>query len=292
MITKFGHEIKDDGNHPLDQAQLNWTVRKEKLYYPDTTGEHREAGSYGVIRNDTDQLLGIVKDQYTPMQNEDTFSVLNPFLESGAITLDSAGCAKGGKKIWFLAKINMDSAEVTPGDRIDPYLMLFNGHDGYTKVQFGFCPIRILCENMLAAFSSRYSDKIIKVLHSAQVMKKTLDIRSTIDLVGNTFKENLEAYKYLASKQIDSEALTDYVQAVLPNRSNEGISKNQAKVIELFEYGRNSDLPNRDTYWGAYNAVNEFLMHERGRSNEARAENILFARTNQVALEWAMKKAA
>ncbi len=48
-------------------------------------------------------------------------------------------------------------------------------------------------------------------------------------------------------------------------------------IVENFEAGQGSDLPDaRGTYWSAYNAVTEYLSHERGRSADSRLNALWF----------------
>lgn len=67
------------------------------------------------------------------------------------------------------------------------------------------------------------------------------------------------------------------------------------KVSELFEVGRGAELRGvRGTWWGAYNAVNEFLAHERGNDDARRLGSLCFGNAavlNQRALNVAVKMA-
>src|SRR4051812_18939460 len=49
------------------------------------------------------------------------------------------------------------------------------------------------------------------------------------------------------------------------------------RVGEFFEQGRGNDLPGvRRTWWAGYNAVTEYLSHERGRSQHNRLNSLWF----------------
>jgi phage/plasmid-like protein (TIGR03299 family) len=67
-------------------------------------------------------------------------------------------------------------------------------------------------------------------------------------------------------------------------------------IIGNFEGGRGSDLPDaRGSYWQAYNAVTEYLSHERGRSADSRLNGLWFgegAAINQRALSTAVAMAS
>ncbi|MBW1999659.1 MAG: hypothetical protein JRJ29_17065 [Deltaproteobacteria bacterium] len=64
--------------------------------------------------------------------------------------------------------------------------------------------------------------------------------------------------------------------------------------MRLFEAGRGSQLAGRN-YWGAYNAVNEYLNCFRGETRDNRLNSLWFgdsSRINKKALNIAMKMAA
>ncbi len=66
-------------------------------------------------------------------------------------------------------------------------------------------------------------------------------------------------------------------------------------VLNNFEAGRSADVPGfRNNYWGAYNAVTEFLTYNQGRSAENRLDNNWFgtgAALNESALDIALEMA-
>lgn len=67
------------------------------------------------------------------------------------------------------------------------------------------------------------------------------------------------------------------------------------RVMQLVDSGRGADLPGvRGTMWGAYNAVTEYLTHERGSSDDTRLDSNWFgngAALNRKALDVAVKVA-
>jgi phage/plasmid-like protein (TIGR03299 family) len=67
-------------------------------------------------------------------------------------------------------------------------------------------------------------------------------------------------------------------------------SRVEDRIVELFETGRGSDITGvRGTVWGAYNAVTEYLSHERGRSDDSRFVNLQFGEIGHTALVEAQK---
>ena len=104
----------------------------------------------------------------------------------------------------------------------------------------------------------------------------------------------------MASKQINRTDLVKYVRLVfdLKERGKTPAQEKQEKivpgVVRLFEGGRGSRMAGRN-YWGAYNAVNEYLNYFRGKTQDNTLNSLWFgdsARINKRALNVAMKMAA
>ena len=81
-------------------AGLNWKVETKPLFLADGT----QAPSKAVVRTSDNSILGVVGENYQPLQNEDAFKFFNPFVETGLATFETAGSLRQGKRVWILAK--------------------------------------------------------------------------------------------------------------------------------------------------------------------------------------------
>ena len=128
------------------------------------------------------------------------------------------------------------------------------------------------------------------------------DIREIINTANADFEATAEQYRFLASKQIKTSDLEQYVKVVLGkgNVDRDDLStrtKNQMlKIIELFDEGKgNSNPAIAGSYWAAYNGVTEWLSYERGNNNDNRMSSLWFgqnANVNRTAFDSAMAMAA
>lgn len=59
----------------IKHSGLDWKVSKVKLFSED---KKLVEGYYGIKRNDTGDVLGIVKGGYTPLQNSEAFNFFRP----------------------------------------------------------------------------------------------------------------------------------------------------------------------------------------------------------------------
>lgn len=305
----------------LEKANLNWTVSTLPLFCQTPTvpiqseTRTRNAGSFqpvnhqAVMRNDTMEILGVVGQNWTPLQNIDAFGIFAPLVEDKSILLETAGSLKNGRRVWILARINADSAEIGKGDEIRPYVLLSNAHDGTMAVRFGFTPIRVVCNNTLSYAESGKTSQLIRVIHTPNLHENLESLRNMLDLSRAAFAATTEQFKWLASREINEADLIRYVRIAfnpefekeLENNILEGkateliLTPMENKVVELFESGIGSGMPKGRTWWGAYNAVNEYLMYHRGRSVDNRLNSVWFAdgySVNKRALDTAIRLAA
>jgi phage/plasmid-like protein (TIGR03299 family) len=80
---------------------------------------------------------------------------------------------------------------------------------------------------------------------------------------------------------------------ILAETERDVASRSFDNIAPLFEKGRGNDMPGvKGTLWAAYNAVTEFLAHERGKDDETRLDSMWFgggASINQRALATAVQ---
>lgn len=274
-------------------AGLDWSVETKPLYLADGT----IAPSNAVVRTDRNEILGVVGKNYTPLQNTKAFEFFDKFVSSGQVTYEAAGSLKDGKKVWVLAKINRDPIVVAGNDIVNKYVLLSNGHDGLHSLRVGFTPIRVICANTEAMAINSEMSKLLRVKHGVNIETNLDKIAEIMDIANAQFEATAEQYRFLASRQINSSDLEKFIKLTFTGPKymeleKEGLEVNKRliqKIIPLFEKGRGNDMPEiKGTAWAAYNAVTEYLQHEKGNSNDARLDSIWFgqgANTSVKALD-------
>ena len=124
-------------------AGLDWRVLQEPIY---TGMDERVEGYKANIRDSDRKVLGVVTDRYKVIQNEEAFAFTDELLGEG-VRYETAGSLQGGKKVWLLA--HMPHEYIITGERISPYLLFSNTHDGSGAIRVALTPIRIVCQNTL-----------------------------------------------------------------------------------------------------------------------------------------------
>lgn len=264
----------------LELAGMNWRVNTEPCYLADGTRVPKTM----ITRRDTDGvILGTVGDRYHPLQNEDAFNWFEPFIESRSASFETAGSLKDGKVVWVLAKTNIETQEVVKNDAIESYILLSHSHDGTLSIRGGFTGIRVVCNNTLTQAHNSSSSKLIRMKHTKN-SKLTLEkVQEIMDIANQDFIASIDQYKFLASKSINRKDLERYVNLVMNKSEDEEkeIRKSTLERVEyLFENGRGHELAGK-TYYGAYQAINEYLNYEQGRTQDSRLYNLWFG-TNQA----------
>lgn len=85
------------------------------------------------------EALGIVGEDYTPLQNRDALRFFDPIVGEGTAVCHTAGVLAGGRRVRILAKLP-GRIRVTGDDISDKYLLLFNSHDGNGAMGIKFTP--------------------------------------------------------------------------------------------------------------------------------------------------------
>ena len=248
---------------------------------------------YAVCRTSDNAFLGIVGPDYVPLQNEDALQWFQPFLDAGEATLETAGSLKGGRHIWVLAKIRDGNMAVGKQDSVAHYILLSNAHDGSLAVRVGFTPIRVVCNNTLTMAHDSKASKLLRVRHTLKLHDNLEHVREIMNVARREFNATVEQYRHLQKRGIDAGGLAKYVRLVfaLPDDGGKDLIPN---IVYLFENGRGNREAGR-TYWGAYNAVTEYLNYFRGRTQDNTLSSLWFgesAQVNRRALAVAMKMAA
>lgn len=257
----------------IKAAGLDWTVSLRRLQLVDGAQLNNYFAS---VRDSDNSMLGVVGKNYVPLQNAEAFKWFQPFVDAGECTLDVAGSLKSGRKVWVLAKVKGGDCDIQKGDPVTQYIMLSNGHDGHMTIRCGFTVIRVVCANTLKR--AHADGRMLKVRHTSNAVEALERIRDIMDLVRADFAHTTEQMQRLTRYRCDDALLARYVREVFKpgHADDETAAKKMVEAMQpLFESGRGAEL-SRGTMWGAFNAVTEYLTHERGKDADNRLNNLWF----------------
>jgi phage/plasmid-like protein (TIGR03299 family) len=284
----LGTVFQDEVNtaEMLSLAHLdNWNVRLEEVPVPNgfvSDKTYSFVSRTNPFNQDQTDILGIVGERYTPLQNEDLFSFGDNLLDGGG-RWETAGSIKGGRVVFGSIALQ-NSITLDPNgiaDKIDNYLLINTSHDGSIAIQASITPVRVVCANTLnLALSSfkgkKASKQTFKIRHTSTAEGKIAVARQALGLA-NTY---IDEFSELANKLIETEitkAQFDKIVALAypaPEKDSKGSFKKHDSKVDLLNdiYVGQYNNTISGTAWGAYNALTERLdwyRSARGGNNES-----------------------
>lgn len=244
-------------------ANALFGVEKRELQYPVFKDPNivgvEPAGVYGVVRTDTQDLLGIVSKAYEVVQN-DSLLRMAEFIREEA-DMDSVVVLKNGARLAFTATLRGATKEVVPGDKVFRRLVGYLGHDGKTGCGAIFTNVRVVCANTLAAALS--SDNKTSIIHKTGANTSFDKLIISIDTARQTFGQEIQSMKELAQTECSIDNFRYFLEKVYEkdlkdSKSIDDLKKTQ-QIIRSYNWGFGTDIPGvSGTLWGALNAVTEF----------------------------------
>lgn len=266
-----------DSEGALIAAGLNWNVIQEPIF---TGGNEPIRGYKANIRDSDRRVLGVVTDRYKVIQNHEAFAFTDELLGQG-VRYETAGSLQDGKKVWMLA--HMPHEYIISGERISPYLLFSNTHDGSGAIKVALTPIRVVCNNTLNLALST-AKRSWSMVHTGDIRSKMQEARDTLFMAERYMDELGKEFEALRLKKLSDQKVMEYIEVLLP--VEDGSTPQQIKNIERLREDmkiRYFDAPDlQDTGKNAYrfiNAVSDFATHAKPLRRTANYKENLFSKT-------------
>lgn len=275
----LGTKVKESpaSRDALILAGLNWKVIQEPIF----TDTREQIEGYKVNIRDSDRKpLGVVTERYKVIQNEEAFAFTDELLGEG-VKYETAGSLQGGRKVWLLA--HMPHEYIISGERISPYLLFSNTHDGSGAIKVALTPIRVVCQNTLnLALSS--AKRCWSMIHTGDIRGKMQEARNTLFMAQTYMDELGKEFENLRMKKITDKQVMEYIEILLPMEDNSTPqqTKNIRKLREDMKM-RYFDAPDLqhvgNNAYRFVNAVSDFATHAEPLRKTANYKENMFART-------------
>lgn len=256
---------------------LDWNVEQEPIY---TETGNRISGFKANIRDIDQKVLGVVTDRYKVIQNEEAFAFTDELLGEG-IRYETAGSLQGGRKVWLLAHLPQEY--IIAGERISPYLLFSNTHDGSGAIRAAVTPIRVVCNNTLN-LALNTAKRSWSTIHTGDIKSKLEEAKNTLFMANAYMDELGREFENLRRKRLTEKQVMEYIGLLIPLDEN-GTSQQKKNVTRLqnnmkMRYFDAPDL--QDVGHNAYrfiNAVSDFATHAEPLRKTANYREQVFART-------------
>ena len=199
----------------LKEAKLDWKVIPAPIYTEGAVTSARLLGSSCVpssipgfvanVREDTDEVLGVVSDKYKIIQNSDAFKFADDLMDikQGEARYETAGSLFNGRRVFML--INLPAEKILD-DEVEKYLCLSNSHDGSGAMKVFITGIRVVCNNTLNMALSGYKRGVsIRHMSSADIRRK--EALNTFKVADDYFSGIKRFAEELSLKKVDVDSL-------------------------------------------------------------------------------------
>ena len=258
-------------------AGLDWSVVQEPIY----TNFNRVVEGYRAnVRSSDRKVLGVVSDRYKVVQNVDAFSFTDELLGKG-VRYETAGSLQEGKKVWLLARLPREY--IIAGERISPYLVFSNTHDGSGSVKVAITPVRVVCNNTLN-LALGTAKRSFSMIYTGNIQDKIQEAKDTLFMAEEYMDCLGVEFEQLRRQKITDAQVKEYIELLLPMekdptpiqskniiRLREDMMKRYYDAPDLQKVGNNA--------YRFINAVSDFATHSNPLRRTANYNENLFART-------------
>lgn len=262
-------------------AGIGWRVEQSPMYITGEQGRLTVPGHVANVRSDTGAILGVVGEDYSPLQQADIAETI----DAAGLSIETAGSLRGGADVWYLARLGSFGVGAGKADESVSYAMFANNHTGQRSFTLAPTSVRIVCANTLAIAlgGAKRSSGAIKLRHT-----KNLDAR--VAEVGRALAESREQHALFAELAAALAARTlsetervaywkrlysatvgevlDRPATVEQERRASHWAKRLAHYRELAEASTNRAGGIAGTAWAALNVATEAVDHFDPRSGE------------------------
>lgn len=261
----------------LFAAGLDWEVIQKSIQ---TNDGIEVTGFKANLRSTDNQVLGVVSNRYTVVNNHEAFAFTDELLGEG-VRYETAGSLQNGRKVWLLAKL--PDNYIVAGDRITPYLVFANSHDGSGSIKVAMTPIRIVCQNTLN-LALKSAKRIWTTIHTGDMKAKLDEAKKTILLAEHYMYKLGAEIDRLTQIKIPDHKIQNYIDLLLPLQDHASPlqEKNVNRLREdlLMRYFEAPDVV--DMGKSAYrfiSAVSDFATHVKPLRETNQYKENLFLRT-------------
>lgn len=261
----------------LRLSGLDWTVKQEAIF---TDNGKEIAGYKANVRSTDRRVLGVVTDRYKVVQNTEAFAFTDELLGNG-VRYETAGSLQEGRRVWLLARLPREY--IISGERISPYLVFSNTHDGSGAVKVAVTPVRVVCNNTLNLALST-AKRSWSMVHTGDIKGKIEEAKETLFFAEKYMDELGKEFEQLRDKKMTDAKVAEYIELLLPVEN--GATGQQVKNIQKLRKdmkARYYDAPDlKQVGNNAYrfiNAVSDFATHANPLRKTANYQENLFGRT-------------
>ena len=256
---------------------LDWEVSQQPIY----TEQGQLIPNYKANVRETDnQILGVVSDRYQVVQNHEAFEFTDELLGFD-VRYETAGSLQSGRRVWLLAKL--PEKYIINGEKVEPYVVFSNSHDGSAAVTVAMTPVRVVCQNTLN-LALREAKRTWSARHTGNISGKLHEAQETLELAHGYMAELGREFDALSRIKMPDSKVISYVSELIPLPDNateiQKKNVNQQREDLLMRYFDAPDLRVLDKNGYRFiNAISDYATHSAPIRNTANYQENLFMKT-------------
>lgn len=248
----------------LEQANSSWDI----IEVPIMTCNGLDIQTHkSIVREDNNDILGIVGKSYHPISNVKAFAFFDEIVKQNKATYSDYYEVDGGKRVIVEAILGQFDAKV--GDVIEKRAKLINSFNGTNSFTISFEALRLVCSNGMTRSEKESS---IKVRHTKN---HDLRIQESFRILGyadKSYEKFMQQCRILAERRVDKIMVEQFLNDLLGENDSTRKVNQKNEIERLFNEGLGN---NGATAWDLYNGATEYFDHHKGRDEEKRLASSL-----------------
>ena len=248
---------------------------------------------------DVKSLLGVVGADYKIAQNQELAEFTDALAQTGKVVIESVGSIRGGKRVWFLGR--GEAFTIGGTDKVYPYVLVSNGHDGTSSIRVTPTTVRVVCSNTMHQVIPRLDEgqlgkAAIAIRHTGSLKDKLQAAREAMLQYGEHTARNRDMMLRMNRTEITRDQAvkmfgTSYVNEGFKVTTADELNSNDKKVsglakkrldrmnaardLFLARYDEEkAKVGNGDTVWMAFNALTGHYQHDRASAANTDEERV------------------
>ena len=178
---------------------------KEDTIYQASGGD--PSGWKFIVREDTNEILSCMTDEYKLVSNRDVWDAAFPTLKDmGAVLTEEKVFSHGARVSWTWTIPDV-KVKIKRGDELNPQITIKNSYDGSYQLGILSGAFRLLCSNGLV-LGNILSKKVNRhSIYNTNLDKIEESIKSTVDTMDSVFKKELPVLVNTKTKPKDIQKL-------------------------------------------------------------------------------------
>ncbi|MCL2775856.1 MAG: DUF932 domain-containing protein [Oscillospiraceae bacterium] len=261
----------------LTVSGLDWTVTQQPIYTESGTLIPNYRAN---VRETDNQILGVVSDRYQVVQNYEAFAFTDELLGMD-VKYETAGSFQNGRRVWLLAKL--PEKYIIAGEKIEPYLVFSNSHDGSTAITVAMTPVRVVCMNTLN-LALREAKRTWAARHVGNIQGKLHEAQETLNLAHDYMTELGKEFDTLNRIKLSETKVVNFISELIPapeiatDIQLKNVKQQRNDIITRYFEAPDLKLLDKNAY-RFINAVSDYATHSTPIRNTANYRENLFMKT-------------